>query len=68
MRKIIFFMLTSLDGYFEGPGKDIYWHNVDDEFNEFAVEQLNSYEHFIVWQGHLRNDGKLLAHACYQNK
>lgn len=35
-------MLTSLDGYFEGPGKDIYWHNVDDEFNEFAVEQLNS--------------------------
>ena len=42
MRKVIFFMLTSLDGYFEGPGKDIYWHNVDDEFNEFAVEQLNT--------------------------
>jgi dihydrofolate reductase len=35
-------MLTSLDGYFEGPDKDINWHNVDDEFNQFAIEQLNS--------------------------
>jgi dihydrofolate reductase len=42
MRKIIFFMLTSLDGYFEGPGRDISWHNVDEEFNEFAIEQLNT--------------------------
>ncbi len=36
MRKIVFFMLTSLDGYFEGPDRDIHWHNVDEEFNEFA--------------------------------
>jgi dihydrofolate reductase len=42
MRKVIFFMLTSLDGYFEGPNQDITWHNVDDEFNDLAVEQLNS--------------------------
>ena len=42
MRKIIFFMLTSLDGYFEGTGRDISWHNVDEEFNEFAIEQLNT--------------------------
>jgi dihydrofolate reductase len=42
MRKILFFMLTSLDGYFEGPDHDINWHNVDAEFNEFAIEQLNS--------------------------
>jgi dihydrofolate reductase len=42
MRRIIFFMLISLDGYFEGPGKDIYWHNVDEEFNEFAIEQLGT--------------------------
>jgi len=39
MRKVIFFMLTSLDGYFEGPDRDINWHNVDDEFNEFAEQQ-----------------------------
>jgi len=33
-------MLVSVDGYFEGPGHDISWHNVDAEFNEFADKQL----------------------------
>ena len=40
MRKIILFMTLSLDGYFEGPNHDLSWHNVDDEFNKFAIEQL----------------------------
>jgi len=44
MRKVIFFMLTSLDGFFEGPNGDINWHRVDDEFNEFAIAQLNAVE------------------------
>ena len=43
MRKVIFFMLTSLDGYFEGPNRDINWHNVDEEFNEFAVQQTGEF-------------------------
>jgi dihydrofolate reductase len=43
MRKVIFFMLTSLDGYFEGPDRDINWHNVDDEFNEFAIRQTGEF-------------------------
>jgi dihydrofolate reductase len=42
MRKVIFFMLTSLDGFFEGPDRDISWHHVDEQFNEFAIEQLNN--------------------------
>ena len=42
MRKVIFFMLTTLDGFFEGPDRDISWHNVDAEFNEFAIEQLSA--------------------------
>jgi dihydrofolate reductase len=42
MRKMIFFMLTTLDGFYEGPNKEIDWHNVDEEFNEFAINQLNS--------------------------
>ncbi len=33
-------MMLSVDGYFEGSNHDISWHNVDDEFNEFAIEQL----------------------------
>jgi dihydrofolate reductase len=40
MRKVLFFMMTSLDGYFEGPDHDISWHNVNDEFNDFALAQL----------------------------
>jgi dihydrofolate reductase len=40
MRKIFLFMTVSLDGYFEGPDHDLSWHHVDDEFNQFAIEQL----------------------------
>ena len=42
MRKVLFFMFTSLDGYFEGPNSDITWHNVDDVFNDLSIEQLNT--------------------------
>lgn len=42
MGKIILFNMMSVDGYFEGLNKEIDWHNVDREFNEFAIEQLNS--------------------------
>lgn len=41
MRKLFLFMMTSLDGYYEGPDHDINWHNVDAEFNEFAIQQMN---------------------------
>ena len=36
-------MLTSLDGYFEGADGDISWHNVDAEFNEFAIQQTGEF-------------------------
>jgi dihydrofolate reductase len=39
--------MITLDGFFEGPNRDIGWHNVDDEFNEFAIEQLNSADGLI---------------------
>ncbi len=42
MRRVVFFMLVTLDGFFEGPNGEIDWHVVDEEFNEFAIEQLNS--------------------------
>lgn len=34
-------MMVSAGGYFEGLDHDISWHNVDREFNESSVEQLN---------------------------
>ena len=40
MRKLLVFNLITLDGFFEGPNQSIDWHSVDEEFNEFAVEQL----------------------------
>ena len=42
MRKVILFNMVTLDGFFEGPNGGIDWHNVDEEFNEFAVEQLGT--------------------------
>lgn len=34
-------MMLTVDGYFEGPNHDISWHNVDEEFNNFAIAQLD---------------------------
>jgi len=33
--------MVTLDGFFEGANHNISWHNVDAEFNEFAIAQLN---------------------------
>ncbi len=42
MRRLFSFNMVTLDGFFEGPNHDINWHNVDAEFNEFAIEQLGT--------------------------
>ena len=43
MRKLYLFNMMTLDGLFEGPTKwDLSWHIVDAEFNQFAIEQLDS--------------------------
>ena len=41
-RRVIVFNMITLDGFFEGPNQDISWHNVDEEFNEFAIDQLHT--------------------------
>lgn len=38
----------SLDGFFEGENKELDWHNVDEEFNEFAINQLNAADSLIL--------------------
>lgn len=40
--RLFAFENVSVNGFFEGTEHDISWHNVDDEFNQFAVEQLDS--------------------------
>ena len=43
MRTVYLFNMVTLDGYFEGPSKgQIDWHNVDADFNTFAIEQLKA--------------------------
>jgi dihydrofolate reductase len=42
MRKLILFNMITVDGFFEGPNREIDWHHVDEEFNEFAIQQLDS--------------------------
>lgn len=42
MRKVIMFNMITLDGFFEGPNGEIDWHKVDEEFNEFSIQQTGS--------------------------
>ncbi len=43
MRKLVSFLMISLDGYYEGEQPwEIDWHSVDEEFNEFAIKQLDA--------------------------
>ncbi|HKW69436.1 MAG TPA: dihydrofolate reductase family protein [Candidatus Dormibacteraeota bacterium] len=43
MRRLASFLMVTLDGYFEGEQPwEIDWHNVDDEFDEFSVKQLDA--------------------------
>ncbi len=42
MRKLFLFDMVTLDGFFEGPNREIDWHTVDEEFNEFAIQQLET--------------------------
>jgi dihydrofolate reductase len=41
VRKLYAFMVVTLDGFYEGPYGEFDWPNVDEEFNEFGVEQLH---------------------------
>ncbi|MGP3981495.1 dihydrofolate reductase family protein [Streptomyces sp. KR80] len=42
MRKIILMMSVSLDGFIEGPDRQIDWHRVDDELHSYVNEQVRA--------------------------
>src|SRR5262249_4430980 len=43
MSKIASFLMVTLDGYYEGKNPwEIDWHNVEEEFNEFSIQQLDA--------------------------
>jgi dihydrofolate reductase len=41
MRRILAFLVTTVDGYYEGPNQEFDWPVVDEEFNEFGLAQLD---------------------------
>ena len=41
MKKLFSFMVVTLDGFQEGPNGEFDWPNVDDEFKDFSVRQMN---------------------------
>lgn len=75
MRKVVCFLMSSLDGYDEGTSPwSLDWHNVDEEFNEFAAQQLDASGELVFgrvtyagmagyWpsQGALRDDPEIAA-------
>jgi dihydrofolate reductase len=48
VKKILFFMLVSVNGYYERGKWGLDWHNVDEEFSAFALEQLESVDTLVL--------------------
>jgi dihydrofolate reductase len=59
MRTVSSFIITSLDGFYQGPNGEFDWPIVDEEFKDFAVRQLDeadtlgfgraTYEHMAAY-------------------
>jgi dihydrofolate reductase len=47
MRRIFTFLVASADGYYEGPNGEFDWPVVDEEFNQFALEQLDEVDTLV---------------------
>ena len=61
MRKLIFMMSVSLDGYFEGPDHDLSWHLISDELHQHFNDELRGMSTFIEGRVNYRAHGGLLA-------
>lgn len=48
MRKIVLSMSISLDGFVEGPNREIDWHMVDDELHQYINDQLRPMGAFLT--------------------
>ena len=49
MSKIASFLMVTLDGYYEGKNPwEIDWHNVDEEFGDWSIRQLDSSDCLVM--------------------
>ena len=47
MRKVIYSMFVSLDGFIEGPNKELDWHIVDEELHTYVNDQERALGSFL---------------------
>ena len=45
--RLFAFLVTTADGYYEGPNREFDWPVVDDEFNEFSIAQLEEIDTLV---------------------
>jgi len=48
MRKVILHMMASLDGFIEGPNKELDWHAWDDEMEKYADDLLSTVDAILL--------------------
>jgi dihydrofolate reductase len=47
MGKLVYSLSTSIDGYIEGPDRDISWHRVDEDLHWFFNEKFDGFGAFV---------------------
>ena len=47
MRKVIYSMLVSLDGFIEGPNRELDWPIIDEEFHKFVNDQQSEFDAYL---------------------
>jgi len=47
MRKVVLWMGISLDGYIEGPNRELDWHRVDEELHKYFNDELKKMSAFL---------------------
>lgn len=47
MRKVIYSMMVSLDGFVEGPNRELDWPVIDEELHTFVNDQQNSVDTYL---------------------
>jgi len=53
-------MSVAVDGFIEGPERELDWHKLDELHRHFN-EQLGAMDAFLMGGRHLRADGRSLA-------
>ncbi len=48
MRKVFWQMMVSLDGFMEGPNRELDWHVVDEDFARYVADMLSSIDAILL--------------------